>query len=202
MIGITLSSEQIRNAPADVRHWIEREVMASMNQGPIAENNDKSSHSEHLAACTEEEVAAILTQIRSVLPAVNVLFELSRQGSAYGRPDIAVFRLLDIAGHARLQNVEQVIACLDIIGQAFGRVCGDVDAKFYALDRDGHCFIATETQQSILQIWRKVIAGGQFAANSQDMAARPGFNGVSGGSTENPPADQQAAKSSKATSPS
>ena len=30
MIGITLSSEQIRAAPADVRRWIEREVMTSL----------------------------------------------------------------------------------------------------------------------------------------------------------------------------
>jgi hypothetical protein len=30
MIGITLTSGQIRAAPADVRRWIEREVMASL----------------------------------------------------------------------------------------------------------------------------------------------------------------------------
>ncbi len=30
MIGITLSSEQIRTAPAEVRRWIEREVMTSL----------------------------------------------------------------------------------------------------------------------------------------------------------------------------
>jgi hypothetical protein len=32
MIGITLSSEQRRHAPADARRWIEREVLTSMAQ--------------------------------------------------------------------------------------------------------------------------------------------------------------------------
>lgn len=34
MIGITLSSEQIRTAPAEVRRWIGREVMTSLGLAP------------------------------------------------------------------------------------------------------------------------------------------------------------------------
>ena len=30
MIGITLTTDQIRNAPAEVRRWIEHEVIASL----------------------------------------------------------------------------------------------------------------------------------------------------------------------------
>ena len=81
MIGITLTSEQIRNAPADVRRWIEREVMMSLGQQVAPENGSKA-RSEHLATCTEEEITAILAQIEGVLPAVNVFFEFGRQGAA------------------------------------------------------------------------------------------------------------------------
>ncbi|WP_246738118.1 hypothetical protein [Bradyrhizobium sp. CCBAU 051011] len=163
MIGITLSSEQIRNAPADVRRWIEREVMMSVGPQAAPENGSKS-HGEHLAACSEQDVAAILSQIQGVLPAVNVFFEFGRQGAVFGQPDVEAFRLLDIAHHARLQNVGQVIACLDVISQAFSRVGDDAEATFCGFDREGHCFITRITQQNILKLWRKVIAGQQLTA--------------------------------------
>ena len=123
MIGITLSSEQIRNAPAEVRRWIEHEVMTSFGQQPEPADDSKR-HGEHLAACSEDELTAILSQIEGVLPAVNVLFELGRQGAIFGPSNIEAFRLLDIAHHTRLANVSQVVACLDIVNQAFSRVCG------------------------------------------------------------------------------
>jgi hypothetical protein len=68
MIGITLTSEQIRNAPADVRRWVEREVMMSLGQQVAPENGSKA-RGEHLAICTEEEITAILAQIQGVLAA-------------------------------------------------------------------------------------------------------------------------------------
>ena len=167
MVGITSSSEQIRNAPAEVRRWIEREVLTSLGQHTAPDNGSKA-HSEHLAACSEEEITAILAQIEGVLPAVNVFFEFGRQGAVFGQPSVEAFRLPDIAHHVRLQNIGQVIACLDIINQAFGRVCGDPDAKFCGLGRDGHCFIMLETQQNILKVWRKLIANQRLLELNQE----------------------------------
>ncbi|MFZ2156148.1 MAG: hypothetical protein WAV72_08525 [Bradyrhizobium sp.] len=47
MVGITLSSEQIRTAPAEVRRWIEREVMTSLGlQAPAREPNGAVSSAE------------------------------------------------------------------------------------------------------------------------------------------------------------
>lgn len=166
MIGITLTSEQIRAAPPEVRQWIEREVMTSLGQqSHSADGSDP--HDEHLAICSEEDAAAILSQIQGVLPAVNVFFELGRQGAIFGQPNVEAFRLLDIAHHTRLPGVAQVVACLDIINQAFSNACGDATAKFCGFDREGRCFIALETQQSILKLWQKVIASQQFAPNAQ-----------------------------------
>ncbi len=170
MIGITLSSEQIRSAPAEVRRWIEREVMTSFGQQAVPADDGKP-HAEHLAACSEAQAAAILAQIQGVLPAVNVFFEFGRQGAIFGQPDIEAFRLLDIAHHTRLPDVTQVVACLDIINQAFSRVCGDASAKFCGFDREGHCFIALETQQNILRLWQKVIASQQPALDGQQRPA-------------------------------
>jgi hypothetical protein len=165
MIGITLNSEQIRQAPPDVRQWIEREVIASLGlqMRPAADK----PHSEHLASCNPEEVIAILAQIKGVLPAVNVLFELGRQGSVIPQSRVEAFRLIDIAHHTRLQNVDQVIACIDIINQALGRVRDDPTASLCGFDREGHCFIALETQQNILRLWQTVIANQEFASGGQ-----------------------------------
>ena len=147
MIGITLTSEQIRTAPPDVRRWIEREVMASLGQQSQPADEPRG---EHLAVCSAAQAEAVLAQIQGVLPVVNVFFELGRQGAIFGQPNVEAFRLLDIAHHTRLADVTQVVACLDIINQAFSNACGDATAQFCALDREGHCFIALETQQNIL----------------------------------------------------
>jgi hypothetical protein len=189
MIGITLSSEQIRGAPAEVRQWIEREVMTSLGLRSMTAEDSKP-HGEHLVACSGEEVAAILAQIRGILPAVNVFFEFGRQGTIFGQPSIVAFRLLDIAHHTRLADVSQVVACIEIINQAFGRVCGDATAKFCGFDREGHCFIALETQQNILRLWQNVIASQQLAASAEEVPA-PGPNAAATANAEAQAAPRQ-----------
>ena len=173
MIGITLTSEQIRTAPPEVRRWIEHQVITAFGQQPQAPDESKP-HAAHLAICSEEDAAAILSRIQGVLPAVNVFFELGRQGAIFGQPNIEAYRLLDIAHHTRLPDASQVAACLDLINQAFSNVCGDASAKFCGFDREGRCFIAQETQQNILRLWQKVIASQQLELDDQrDAASTP-----------------------------
>ena len=186
MIGITLTSEQIRTAPPEVRRWIEREVMASLGQQP---RPAEKPHGEHLAVCSDREAEAVLAQIQGVLPVVNVFFELGRQGAIFGQPNIEAFRLLDIAHHTRLPDVTQVVACLDVINQAFSGARGDVTARFCALDREGHCFIALETQQNILRLWHKVIASQQLALE-EDTASATAPAGTSEAASEAAPRPQ------------
>lgn len=169
MIGITLTSEQIRTAPPEVRRWIEREVMASLGQQSQPAEEPRG---EHLAVCSAAQAEAVLAQIRGVLPVVNVFFELGRQGAIFGQPNVEAFRLLDIAHHTRLPDATEVVACLDIINQAFCNACGDVTARFCALDREGHCFIALETQQNILRLWQKMITRQQLGLE-EDPASVP-----------------------------
>jgi hypothetical protein len=166
MIGITLSSEQIRTAPAEVRRWIEAEVSASL--GLPAPAVAKKPQQGQLAACSAEEVAAILAQVQGVLPVVNVLFEFGRRGAVIGPSRVEAFRLLDIAQHTRLQNINQVVACLNIINEVLGRIRGDGSAQFCAFDRDGHCFVALETQENILHLWQDLIAGQQLGPDAHE----------------------------------
>lgn len=192
MIGITLSSDQIRAAPAEVRRWIEHEVTVSL--GLQAGRTDDQARIEHLAICSLEELGSVLSLIQGVFPAVNVFFELGREGASFGQGRVEAYRLIDILHHVRLQSVGQVVSCLDLINEALRRVRGAADATFYGLDNNGHCFIAVQTQQNILRLWRDVIGGKQIAAaesteaRSQAMPDDP--HPAFGGEDDRPTANQ------------
>lgn len=74
-VGITLSPEQIRTAPPDVRRWIEHEIAAAF--GATAEEGPRDhAAASHLVGCDVDETAAILSLIHGTLPVVNVFVEL------------------------------------------------------------------------------------------------------------------------------
>lgn len=162
MIGITLTADQIRNAPREVRQWIEHEVTAGLGIAPT-QPPAPPPQAVHLVACSMEEAQAILTRIEGVLPAINVFFELGRPVVSYGQPPVMVFRLLDIMHHTRLQNVGQVMACLQLINQALADVRRDASARFCDFDDAGHCLLPQQTQQSMAALWQKMIASHQAA---------------------------------------
>ncbi len=161
MVGITLTPEQIRTAPIEVRHWIEGELAASLGLRPGGVAQQEPNR-QHLVACSIEEAAAVPSLIQGMFPAASVFFELGRQGDSFGSEGLEAFRLLDILKHTRLSNVTQVIGCLDIINEAVRRVREDPMACLYVLDNRGACIVAAPTQQSISELWRQIT--GQTAA--------------------------------------
>lgn len=171
MTAIAFDVEQIRTAPADVRQWILHEVTRSLRlqSWPAVEEPAR----EHLASCNSKEIAAIFSQIQGVLPAVNVFFELGRQAAVIPGANVEAFGLLDIAHHTRLQNVAQVIAYIDIINQALGRIRNEGSTTFCGFDRDDHCYVALETQQNILRLWQSVLAGRQLASGGEAPSSKP-----------------------------
>jgi hypothetical protein len=159
MIGITLTTDQIRSAPPEVRRWIEHQVLSSL--GLAAEAAPQAAlpvQSAHLVACTVDDAAKVLAQIEATLPAVNVFFEFARPGIAIGQPPMMLFRLIDILHHTQLQNIGQVMACLEAINQALAEVRHDPSVRFCGFDHEGHCIIAPETQRAIASLWQNVIA--------------------------------------------
>ena len=72
----------------------------------------------------------MLAQIRGMVPAVNVFLELGRPTDSFGQPPMMMFRLIDILHHTRLENIEQVIECLELINEALAQVRQDGSAKF------------------------------------------------------------------------
>jgi len=169
MVGVTLSPEQVQNAPPEVRRWLEQELLAAFGlRQPTA-----GAEAPQLVACSVEESAAVLALIQGMLPVVNVFFELGREGIRVGGKDLTAFRVTDILRHTRLQTVEQVIGCLDTISAAVRHVRRDSTAAFYGLDSGDHCFISAQTRLSILQVWQQVIAARNLDASTVDGLYSP-----------------------------
>ncbi|RZM89475.1 hypothetical protein CWO91_42135, partial [Bradyrhizobium genosp. SA-3] len=111
----------------------------------------------HLVACSVEDMASVLEHIRGVFPAVNVLFELGRAGISFGQPAVMMVRLMDILHHTRLQDVGQVMTCLEMINRALTEVKKDPSVRFCGFDNEGHCLIALQTQVSIATLWQTMM---------------------------------------------
>lgn len=163
MIGITLSSEQIRRAPAEVRQWIEHEVATSLGLG--SQSVEPPGSGGQLIACSHDELVAVLPLIQGVFPAVNLFFELGRPGASLGPEPLEVYRLADLQHHTRLESNEQVISCLAFIDEALHRVRGSEDGSFYVLNGE-YCVIAAQTQQNIRRLWVELLGSAQIGGQA------------------------------------
>lgn len=163
MIGISLTAEQIRAAPPEVRHWIEQQVAALL--APAAE---APAEQRHLAALTPNDARAVLEQIEDLLPVVSVFFELGRETGGIPVQGMRVFRLPDILRHTRLQSLDQVAECLDVINGALRTVHQDPAAMLCGVDREGRCFVAEATSHAILALWQGIVA-----SRGLQMPAKP-----------------------------
>lgn len=173
MTGITLTADQIRNAPAAVRQWIEQEVINSLGLTPRTASAAAPAQAAHLVACSVDDVAGVLEHIRGTFPAVNVLLEFGRPGINYGQPPVMTFRLMDILHHTRLQEIEQVMTCLEMINQALTVVRKDPSARLCGFDNEGHCLIAPQTQASIATLWQGMMERQQMQQTKADDRIAP-----------------------------
>jgi hypothetical protein len=166
MVGLTLSSEQIRSAPQEVRRWLEQEIMRTLGLQPGHEFAAQSA-TPPLVGCTVDEAREILSLVQNMLPVVSVFFELGREPNSIPVRAMRAFRLGDILRGSRLHTPQQVIECLDVLSQALRQVKGDGEAMFYGLDSQGHCLVAESTMRSILRLWQEIVAQHALQADAQ-----------------------------------
>ncbi|WP_154674615.1 hypothetical protein [Mesorhizobium erdmanii] len=160
MVGITLSPEQIRTAPPEVRQWLETEIAHSLGFGPATKPVPPDAP--HLVACSPQEAAAIYASIRSMLPVVSVFFEFARKGTTIHDQGLEAFRLSDMLRNTRLPDARHLTACLEVIDRAFRLARNDDHAVLSILDPRGYCIIAEATRQSALAVWTQEMDAQQF----------------------------------------
>jgi hypothetical protein len=156
MVGITLSPEQIHQAPPEVRRWLEQQIAETLG----LHRGEPALHTpaRHLVGCSLADAQAILTAIEGKLPVVGVFFELGRHPVATSPNGLRALRLDEMARHVRLQTTAQVVACLAAIDEALQRLSGQPDTALTALDGAGHCLVAEETARSVLALWQEIVA--------------------------------------------
>ena len=174
MVGITLTPEQIKSAPLEVRDWLEHEVAASLGFGGAID----LATPQRLATCTLQEAEAVYASVSGMFSVVNVFFELGREGATIVQGGLEAFRLADILRHTRLSDMRTLLGCLELVDQTFREIRKDDDAALFALDRRGYCIVATETRHSILSLWIQLLAAQQImrredAADANGAFTRP-----------------------------
>ncbi len=163
MVGLTLSAEQIRTAPPEVRRWLEHEIVQTLGLMP-AQALSTPPTATPLVGCNVEEAQGMLALVQGMLPVVSVFFELGREAGSVPVHGMRAFRLADIQRHARLHTPDQVIECLGVLTEALRRARGDAEAAFFALDDQGHCLVAEATMRSILRLWHEIVAQRELQA--------------------------------------
>jgi hypothetical protein len=148
-----------------VRQWIEHEVISAFGPGTSAVAPAQSTA--HVVPLSVEDAAAVLAQIRGMVPAANVFLEFGRPTNSFGQPPMMAFGLIDILHHTRLENIEQVMECLEFINEALAQVRQDGSARFCGFENEGHCFVTPETQASIAKVWQDLLANRPDPAKEQ-----------------------------------
>src|SRR5690242_9705688 len=135
MVGITLSPEQVRGAPPEVRRWLEQQIAESLGfrRPPAA-----VQPSRHLIGCDLETLRAVFGTIQNVPPVATVFLELSREPAPLAQQGLRVLHVDDMVRHCRLGAPGQVIACLRALDQALKSVTGDPDAVLTVVDSNEH----------------------------------------------------------------
>ena len=174
MAGITLSVDEIKAAPPEVRRWLEMEVLRALGVQPAP----AAAGMPALIGCNVEEARDVLALVQGLLPVVSVFFELGREAASVAVHGMRAFRIADILRHARLQSPDQVVQCLDVLTQALRRVRGEPNAALFALDAQGHCLVAEATMRSVLRLWQEIVA--QRALHAEAAAPEQPAEPVSG----------------------
>ncbi len=156
MVGITLSPEQINQAPPEVRRWLEQQISATL--GLYRPQPAMIVPEQRLIGFDREGARAVLSLIQGALPVAAVFFELGREPVGASPQGLRALRLDDMVHGARLQSPEQLVACLQTINVAAQRVCDNPEAVLTILDGSGHCLVADVTAQNILALWQEIMA--------------------------------------------
>src|SRR4051794_5570651 len=109
MASIALSSEQISQAPPEVRRWLEQQIVGLLNA--TRARPAMQPPEQHLVGCDLATARGILSLIGEILPVVTVFFELAREPAAASAQGLRALRLDEMARQARLHGPEQVAAC-------------------------------------------------------------------------------------------
>jgi len=178
MVSFTFSAEQIKSAPAEVRRWMEAEIVKALagtsvaGEAPLPDSPEDLQRA--LAAGTAQEMHETFNRIANNSIVARVYFELAREpGSKTRGMPFHVVGFVDIMRHLQFGEAQQVLTCLDAINQAFQQVRRDPQASLFALDEAGHIFLHELTYHAIRQVWQQLVAAHPWPTSANTVEPAP-----------------------------
>jgi hypothetical protein len=176
MISFTLTVEQIRSAPPEVRRWIEQEIAVAFRALAVAA--PVPVQSPELAACTPEEALRVFELIRHDFAATQVFLELGREPPiGHSAPALHALGIGELKRHLRLGD-DQLANCFQVINRSFMQVRNDPEAALFGFDRANHVYVHEMTYRSIRTLWEELAqlqSHGIAAAPAERSEATFGF---------------------------
>ncbi len=157
MTGFTLTIEDLKSAPIEVRRWLvarlERDLLGLISAAPTSPPVPASA----LAPCTPEEAVAIFDLLKGDFAATHVFLELARDepGSEAAIPLHAV-SIGALIRNTRLDE-HRLASCLQTINRAFQAVCKDPEAALIGFDQANHVYVHETTCHSIRSLWQELV---------------------------------------------
>lgn len=152
MVGITLSPEQVRAAPPEVRCWLENQIAATLGLQPHPVALDTVPPT--FVSCGPEDARKVLALIWAMLPVTHVFLDLGRESAVLTSHGMRLLHLDDMVRQCRLRSPDDIVKCLETINEAFRRVTDDPRAVLAAPDNAGHCLVPDATARAIQSVWQ------------------------------------------------
>jgi hypothetical protein len=168
MTSFTFSAEQVRSAPPEVRRWMESEIARALGSQVPSEHDPSKMQAGALAAVTIDEVAQIFNLISDSFLVTQVFFELARETPLVpGLPSLHGLNLNDMRRHVQLDDVRQLLECLNVINQALQQVRNDAAATLFARDEQGHIYIHEASYRNIRKLREQLVAEHSSATTAE-----------------------------------
>ena len=159
MTSFTLSVEQLKSAPPEVRRWIENEIATALVSLHRPEQAHAEPHEASLTACTPEEAAELFALIKDNFLLAQVFFELGRDlPNAGAAPPLYALNIGELLRHTRIADGNRLAGCLTAINKAFQMVRNDENAALFGFDQVGRVYIHQTTHHSIQLVWQQLAA--------------------------------------------
>ena len=155
MVGLVLSTEQVRAAPPEVREWIKGLIDAEL-AGAFAPHREAPAT---LASLSVPEAAAIAGRIQGDFLTLQLFFEIGREAPAGAPqpPHLHRAAIADIVRHVRLPSPDRFGAAIEAIQDAFHQVRGDPQAALFGFDQRGGIYVHENTQRAIHAVWERLV---------------------------------------------
>jgi hypothetical protein len=165
MIGIVLSSEQVKAAPPVVRDWLEQQVAADFSPAVILAPRRPAGRAESevdpsgIATCSLAEVMQIFERIRHDSAACSVFLDFGREPvDTLHASSLYALDLSEIIGDTGIAEQGRLAASLNLINAALQALRGDPEARLLAIDAQARCYVHELTHRALHLLRQDLLA--------------------------------------------